>query len=209
MTPLKPASIVAAPPGSNPEPTTARKRSARADLRRRRRDHVAGLADRIAAEAALAARLLAIIPTGAIVATYAAKASEIDPAPLHPHLAGLAWPRVGGTLLTFHRCTAADLAPGHSGIAEPPATAPRVRPAIVLVPLLAATPAGRRLGQGGGFYDRTLAGLRAAAADAGPVLAVGLAWDLQLVDELATDPWDELLDWIATPTRLVECVRFR
>ncbi len=64
------------------------------------------------------------------------------------------------------------------------------------MPLLAVDRRGTRLGQGGGHYDRTLATLRAA----GPVLAVGMAWDCQLVDALPTDPWDEPLDALATPS---------
>src|SRR5205809_163684 len=47
------------------------------------------------------------------------------------------------------------------GIGEPLPSAPYVEPAVLLVPLLAFDLMGYRLGYGGGFYDRTLADLRA------------------------------------------------
>ena len=93
---------------------------------------------------------------------------------LGPH----AFPRISGKDLTFHMSPWADLVPGPLGIPQPPATAPQVTPDLLLVPLLAATLDGVRLGQGGGYYDRTLAALRAK----GPVTAVGLAWEVQIAD---------------------------
>jgi len=67
-------------------------------------------------------------------------------------------------------------------------------PQIVLVPLLAFTPSGDRLGYGGGYYDRTLAALRRDGA----VFACGVAFTGQEVAELPTDPHDAKLDGILT-----------
>ena len=72
---------------------------------------------------------------------------------------------------------------------------PALDPDIVLVPLLAFDRSGYRLGYGAGFYDRTLAGLRARRA----VIAVGLAFGEQEVDALPHDARDERLDWVVTP----------
>lgn len=69
-----------------------------------------------------------------------------------------------------------------------------VEPQVLIVPLLAFDARGYRLGYGGGFYDRTLEGLRAK----GPVLAVGFAFAAQEVDEVPTEPTDQRLDAIVT-----------
>ena len=90
-----------------------------------------------------------------------------------------------------------DLEPGPYGHLQPAADAAPVTPDLVIVPLLAFTAQGARLGQGGGHYDRWL-------ADNPTVAAVGLAWDSQLVDTKPTEPHDRLLRAVVTPTRLYE-----
>ncbi|MGL5437680.1 MAG: 5-formyltetrahydrofolate cyclo-ligase [Lachnospiraceae bacterium] len=60
-----------------------------------------------------------------------------------------------------------DLLPGHYGIQEPSPEAPIIRPEeidFVLVPCLSCSPDGRRLGYGGGFYDRYLSQVNAVKA---------------------------------------------
>jgi 5-formyltetrahydrofolate cyclo-ligase len=69
-----------------------------------------------------------------------------------------------------------------------------VEPEVMIVPLLAFDARGYRLGYGGGFYDRTLEGLRAR----GPVLAVGFAFAAQEVAEVPTDAFDQRLDAMVT-----------
>lgn len=93
------------------------------------------------------------------------------------------------------------LATNRYGIGEPPCTAPRLLTRdldIVFLPLVGWDRQGRRLGMGGGFYDRSLAGV------SGPVL-VGLAHDCQEVAEIPGDEWDVKLDYVATPGRLLRC----
>jgi 5-formyltetrahydrofolate cyclo-ligase len=60
---------------------------------------------------------------------------------------------------------------------------------------------GYRLGYGGGFYDRTLARLRAVK----PIVAVGLAYDAQRVDSVPHHDYDQRLDWVLTPTGSIKC----
>ncbi len=88
------------------------------------------------------------------------------------------------------------VAAGH-GTRAPPADAPTIVPDIVVTPLLAFDRRGYRLGRGGGYYDRTLAALRAA----GPVLAVGVGFDQQEVTAVPRDDHDQRLDHVITPRR--------
>ena len=94
-----------------------------------------------------------------------------------------------------------DLTPGHYGILEPRADLPAesvVPPgALWLIPGLAFTPRGLRLGRGRGFYDRLL------AAHPGGVL-VGLAFDCQILPDLPHSSWDIPMDWVLTPTRSMQ-----
>ena len=87
------------------------------------------------------------------------------------------------------------------GIREPAATAPVRRPDVLLVPLLAVDRHGYRLGYGGGFYDRTLAELRADGA----TVAIGVAFDGQQVDAVPHDSYDQTVDFVLTPTTLTHC----
>jgi 5-formyltetrahydrofolate cyclo-ligase len=186
------------------------------DLRRHyrsaRRAHVASLskAAREAEERALASHMAPLLPGITMAGSYAAVGDEIDPMWIERLLGPHAFPRVVGPDISFHIAAWADMKPGFQGIPEPAATAPRVDPDLVLVPLVAVTLAGVRLGQGRGYYDRALSLLRTNAARAGkPLLAVGLAWECQIAPALPADAWDMPLDMVATPARLVDCRKGR
>lgn len=62
---------------------------------------------------------------------------------------------------------------------------------LMIIPLVAFTPDGKRLGQGAGYYDKTLANTR-------PRCMIGAAYDFQQHPSLPTDTWDILLDGIMT-----------
>lgn len=64
----------------------------------------------------------------------------------------------------------------------------------VVVPGLAFTRTGARLGQGGGWYDRFLAGLEPTCA------TIGVCFDEQLVDDLPAEPHDVPVAMVVTPT---------
>jgi len=74
-----------------------------------------------------------------------------------------------------------------------------VVPQIMIVPLVAFDRRGGRLGYGGGFYDRTLQGLR----ERGPVLAIGFAFAAQQDDDLPLEPTDQPLDLIVTERGII------
>jgi 5-formyltetrahydrofolate cyclo-ligase len=69
-----------------------------------------------------------------------------------------------------------------------------------LVPLLAFDRAGHRLGYGAGYYDLTLAQLRARKA----VVALGLAYAVQEVATVPTTPRDALLDLVLTEREVID-----
>jgi 5-formyltetrahydrofolate cyclo-ligase len=87
------------------------------------------------------------------------------------------------------------------GIREPDESAPVVEPDVLLVPLLAFDRTGARLGYGGGFYDRTLRGLR----DRKSIVTIGLGYASQEVDAVPHLDYDERLDWVLTPEGLIRC----
>lgn len=72
----------------------------------------------------------------------------------------------------------AELREGPYGIQEPVA-GPELLPDVVLVPTLGYTEQGDRLGYGGGYYDRTLAALRAQGHR---FIAIGIAWSCGELD---------------------------
>ncbi|HEY2418591.1 MAG TPA: 5-formyltetrahydrofolate cyclo-ligase, partial [Steroidobacteraceae bacterium] len=84
--------------------------------------------------------------------------------------------------------------PGTFGIPEPRTDWPRAEPSVLLVPLLAFDAEGYRLGYGGGYYDRTLAHLRAHHS----VTAVGVAFAGQEVPRIPREPNDQRLDMLVT-----------
>lgn len=90
--------------------------------------------------------------------------------------------------LTFHQVKRLpDLVPGTYGIPEPSPHSPVAAPALIdliLVPGLAFDRGGFRIGYGKGYYDRFLPLLR------GDCVTCGVAYSLQLADDLPTDPFD-------------------
>ncbi len=146
------------------------------------------------------------LPAGSVVAMTIPQDGEIDPGPLGEALlaAGhrLCLPRVAckGLPLVFKSWSLGDeLRPGAFGIPEPLVSAAEVLPGFLLVPFLAFDRHGNRLGQGGGYYDRTLATLRAQ----GEVLAAGLGFSAQEVPAVPAGPGDERLDCIVTEKEFI------
>jgi 5-formyltetrahydrofolate cyclo-ligase len=86
-------------------------------------------------------------------------------------------------------------------IKEPPPEAPEVLPDLLFVPLAAFDRQGHRLGYGAGYYDRTLAKLRALKT----ITAVGVAFEVQELQEIPQGPHDEPLDYVLTERNLIVC----
>ena len=146
-----------------------------------------------------AARLLeALAPhRGAVLAGYMAMRSEAEPlAVMAAHLGPVCVPVIeaAGRPLRFRAWRPdAPMIEGAFG-ARIPAEGGWLTPRVLIVPLLAFDRRGFRLGYGGGFYDRTLAGLRARGA----VTAIGFGFAAQEVAEVPAEATDARLDLIVT-----------
>ena len=161
--------------------------------------------DPIAAGLALGAHLLRLRPPppSAIVSGFWPLGPEIDLRPLlfALHLRGhrIALPVTPplGHPLTFRAWQPGDaMTPEKFGTMRP--TGEILVPDVLLVPLLAFDRAGRRLGYGAGYYDRTLAGLPGA-------VAIGCAFQQQEVDAVPAGPYDVPLHAVATDAGVIEC----
>lgn len=168
-------------------------------------------AERLRAGEAAADRLWALpaLPAAAPIAGYWATGGEL---PLHAVLArlgpdgGYCLPR----LADDRRLRFAPWRPGQPlhcnryGIPEPAAEetaalAPE-QLAVVLLPLLGFDRGGHRLGQGGGWYDRSFAFRRHAPA---PPLLVGIGYACQELPRVPREDWDLRLDYIVTERELI------
>ena len=79
---------------------------------------------------------------------------------------------------------------------EPAQSAKEVMPEILIVPLLAFDNDKNRIGYGGGYYDRFLAGFNG--------VSIGFAYDFQIVDKIPKEDFDINLDYIVTETTIYE-----
>lgn len=161
-----------------------------------------------ARDAAANARLVEMIgaANGLVVSGFRPIRTEIDPTAamtaLHAAGAGLCVPVIEakGAPLRFREWTPGTAMERGAFGAEIPASGAWLEPEILIVPLLGWDRAGRRLGYGGGFYDRTLARLRLK----GPARAIGFAYAAQELPAIPAGPEDERLDAVATESESLE-----
>lgn len=193
----------------------------KAQLRARLREARAKISPEAAGAAAqgVAGRALAFLleklgardPASTPVALYASLPGELDSLPLLCALAEKGFPTLlpvaaaKATPLAFRLWRPGDpLACGRFGLREPVATAPEMVPKILFAPLLGFDDSGTRLGFGGGYYDATLARLRAD----GLIAAGGLAFSRQRAERIPREKHDEGLDFVVTETKVFEFTEF-
>lgn len=163
---------------------------------------------RQAAAEAIAKRPLPVAVTpGIIVSAFSPVKTEINPMPLLRKFAEagcrLALPCIAGRghpLIMRAWDFGAPMESGQWGIREPAADAVEVEPDIVIVPLAAFDRAGHRIGYGAGYYDMTLAALRAAKK----VIAIGIAFAAQEIAAVPATERDERLDFVLTEREVIE-----
>lgn len=142
-------------------------------------------------------------PKTAIISGYWPKGREFDPVVIleqaheQGHLCALPVVQKDSKTLKFVAWTpSSKMKEGAYGVLVPEEQAVEIYPDIILVPLLAFDRRGYRLGQGGGYYDTTLAHLRAQKN----IQAVGLGYANQSVlFNLPVEDHDQKLDWVITP----------
>lgn len=91
------------------------------------------------------------------------------------------------------------------GIEEPRRNDRRSQPVpcAIVAPLSAFDAQCNRVGMGGGFYDRELEKLQRLQS----VVYIGVAFDEQECESIAVQPWDEPMQFIVTPTRILNSRR--
>jgi 5-formyltetrahydrofolate cyclo-ligase len=95
-------------------------------------------------------------------------------------------------MVFIHLAHLGNLGPGAYGIPAPPDGPEASSLDVILCPGLAFTRDGRRLGQGGGYYDRILPRFPQART-------IGIAFPCQIVDDLPWESHDRRMDAILTP----------
>jgi 5-formyltetrahydrofolate cyclo-ligase len=147
------------------------------------------------------------VPKGAIVSGFSPMKSEINPIPLMRKLfdsgAQLALPVIvgRGQPLIMRAWKFGDpFKAGQWGIREPVAEAAEVYPDILIVPLAAFDRRGHRIGFGAGYYDMTIAALRARKK----VTAVGIAFAVQEIERVPATERDARLDFMLTEREVID-----
>jgi 5-formyltetrahydrofolate cyclo-ligase len=183
------------------------KKQLRAELKRRRAEHVAAIPE---TQRALLFRrppapVAALVPDGAIVSVFHEMDGEV-PASNYArwffeqgHRVALPWFAARGAPMQFREWAnpfvEGSLEPDPYRAMQPPADAALLVPDVMFCPLLGFTSSGGRIGYGAGHYDTWMAANP-------PQLAIGLAWDCQLEQGLPIEPHDQPLHAVVTPTRL-------
>lgn len=176
-------------------------------LRFRRKEFAAAAGPATLALHAIAMSRIALERIGrpSAIAAYLSNGREVDPMPMLE----LAWasgiatalPHIParGAAMRFLVWNPGDpLRAGPYGVPQPLATASAVMPDVILTPLVAFDRSGRRLGQGGGFYDRAFADFPAARR-------IGLAWSVQQIAQVPVASWDQPLHAVLTEREWIDC----
>jgi 5-formyltetrahydrofolate cyclo-ligase len=141
-----------------------------------------------------------------VVLAFMAMRGEVDLLPLMERNLDKGWGiprivRVPEPHIEFHAYDPQLTVEHPYGMLEPLASLPPIDPAavdLVLVPGLAFSPEGHRLGYGGGYYDRFLPLVTRA-------LRVGVAYREQIVDEIPHHEADQRVQYLATEDGIWTC----
>jgi 5-formyltetrahydrofolate cyclo-ligase len=173
-----------------------------------RRDALPADARAAAAEAVVNRPLPVAVSADLIVSAYAPIRSEFNPLPLLRRFADagarIALPAIAGRgrpLIMRAWEFGAPLTRGQWGIREPGSDAAEVFPDVVIAPLAAFDRRGYRIGYGAGYYDMTIAALRARK----PVTAIGVAFAAQEIPDVPSFDYDQRLEFVLTERDMIDC----
>ncbi len=112
----------------------------------------------------------------------------------------IALPKViNDTEIAFYKINSLnDLKPGYQGILEPSSDQldySLIKDALMIVPGTVFDTKGNRLGYGKGYYDRFIAKYK-------PKYTIGLAYEIQLSDEIIPDKFDQKIDIVITEDKV-------
>jgi 5-formyltetrahydrofolate cyclo-ligase len=145
-------------------------------------------------------------PKGKVAALYYGLGAEIETRHLADWMVEQGWtlalPSVesdNGDMVFRQWAPGDPLVHDQIGLNAPDPSSPALEPDLVIAPVLAFDREGRRLGQGGGYYDRALEALRARR----PVFMLGLAYVGQETHGLPDEPHDQRLDAILTESEYI------
>jgi 5-formyltetrahydrofolate cyclo-ligase len=97
----------------------------------------------------------------------------------------------------------ADLVVGRFGISEPAGTnclsLEDCASLSLFIPGVLFDRRGHRLGRGGGWYDRALAQFHNRG------VFIGLAYEIQIVDSLPAEAWDQKVHYVITENKVIDC----
>ncbi len=116
-------------------------------------------------------------------------------------LKGLAFPDIEENQMIFRQCPSQELLESKVfgvKIRTPRETTPKVIPDIILVPGLAFSKDGHRLGRGKGFYDRYLNGFKG--------VIVGVAFEEQIEADIPHEDHDVLVQYVVSECGIFECI---
>ena len=164
----------------------------RQELRAKRKSFVQSLSDlqRDAIYKKLAQNVEPLLANAETVALYMPTGAEISPLLIKHHNICLPFVYADSMLFKEHQQGMALVSNKH-GIKQPIATATTIAPTHIIVPLIGFDESCNRLGQGGGYYDRALAGIIGA-------VTIGVAYECQKVPHIPIQPHDKQLDYVVT-----------
>jgi 5-formyltetrahydrofolate cyclo-ligase len=134
------------------------------------------------------------------VCAFSALPSEPDLLATWPPGKKIILPRIAASGLSLHLVeNPAELVKGSFGILEPSVDAPLVdeEADLILIPGLAFDRSGVRLGRGGGFYDRLLAGFHG--------VRVGVCFEELVFERIPAEVHDMTMDFLMTPGGIISC----